>query len=76
MEKNLSCSVVIHTEEHEGEQVYVAECEELGVSDFGDTLEEAIENLKKGLRLLIEAEPSKAKALRGQKPFMITKILL
>ena len=73
---DLSCSIVIHVEELEGRVVYVAECEELGVSDFGYTPQEAIENLKKALNLLISVEPEKAQALKASQPVMVTRISL
>ena len=74
--ENLSFSVVIHVEELEGKPVYVAECEELGASDFGDSPQEAIENLRKAIKLLVSAEPEKAEALRTTQPIMITRVSL
>ena len=77
MAKELSCNVVIHKEEiEEGKSVYVAECEELFVSDFGDTPEEAIHNLKEALKLLISVDPDKAEALKREENVMITRLYL
>lgn len=76
MKSELSCNVVIHTEEVEGKIVYVAECEELGISDFGDTPEEAIHHLREALRLLISVEPQKAESLRRNQNIMITRLYL
>ena len=56
--------------------VYLARCEELGMSDFGDTPIEAIENLKIAMRMLIEEDPSKKDALIKEKPLMTTRIYL
>lgn len=76
MEKELSCNVTIHTEELEGKRVYIAECEELDINDFGYTPEEAVENLKKALELLISVEPEKASLLTKEKPLFTTRIQL
>ena len=77
MSKDLSCNVVIHKEEvEEGKSVYVAECEELSVSDFGDTPEEAIHNLREALKLLISVDPAKAEALKREENVMITRLYL
>ncbi len=76
MIQELSCNVVIHKEELDGKSVYVAECEELSISDFGDTPEEAIEHLKEALRLLISVEPEKAEPLKKDRPLMVTRVYL
>lgn len=76
MAQELSCNVVIHTEEVEGKTMYLAECEELSISDFGETPEEAINNLKEALRLLISLEPEKAEPLKKQQPLFTTRIQL
>ncbi|MDO8508322.1 MAG: hypothetical protein Q7S27_01410 [Nanoarchaeota archaeon] len=77
MAKDLSCNVVIHKEEiEEGKSVYVAECEELSVSDFGDTPEEAIHHLREALKLLISVDPDKAEVLKKEENVMITRLYL
>ena len=77
MEKELSCNVVIHKEEiEEGKSVYVAECEELSVSDFGDTPEEAILHLKEALKLLISVDPEKAEPLKKDQSLLVTRVYL
>jgi hypothetical protein len=76
MAEELSCNVSILSEEMEDRMVYLARCEELKMSDFGDTPEEAINNLKTGMKMLIEADPSKKKALLKDKPLMTTRIFL
>ncbi len=65
MTEELSCNVSIITENMNGKIVYIARCEELGVSDFGDTIEEAIKNLRISLGLLIQHDPSKADFLKN-----------
>jgi len=54
MEERLSCGISLHEGELEGKKVFVADCVELGVSDFGDSVDEALGNLKKGIKLLLE----------------------
>ncbi|MFA5173572.1 MAG: hypothetical protein WC438_00135 [Candidatus Pacearchaeota archaeon] len=76
MAEELSCNVSILTEEMDNHIVYLARCEELKMSDFGDTPEEAIKNLRTGMKMLIEADPSKKKALLKDKPLMTTRIFL
>jgi predicted RNase H-like HicB family nuclease len=56
MENELSCNVSLHEEILEGKRVFVAECAELGVSDFGDTIDEALDNLRKGINLLQKSQ--------------------
>ena len=75
-EKELSCNVSIFTERMGEKDVYLARCEELKMSDFGDSPEEAIQNLKTGMKMLIEADPSKKEFLLKEKPLMSTKIIL
>ena len=58
MENRLSCGVSIHEEElSDGKKVFVAECVELDVSDFGNSPDEALSNLKEGLSLLLQEAP-------------------
>ncbi len=59
MENQLSCGVSMHEEELEGKKVFVAECVELGINDFGDSVDEALSNLKKGINLFLEEAPEK-----------------
>lgn len=76
MEKELSCNVAIHTENVEGKQMYLAECEELSITDFGDTPEEAVLNLKNALKLLFSVEPEKAEVLKKERPLFVTRVYL
>ncbi len=60
---NKTFTAVIHQEE----QIYVAECPEVGTVSQGYTIEEALMNLKEATELYLEEFPLKNKAM---KPFM------
>lgn len=76
MEEKLSCNISIHEETMDGGKVFVIECEELGISDFGENIHEATENLKKGISLLLESAPEKKKLLVKPEPFMVSRLFL
>jgi predicted RNase H-like HicB family nuclease len=48
--KTKTLTAIIHKEE----DMYVAECPEIGTVDQGETIEEAIANLKEATRLYLE----------------------
>ena len=72
----LSCNVSILTENMGKKKVYLARCEELGISDFGDSIGEALKNLKSGLNLLLKHDPEKANFLKKEEPLLTTRIFL
>jgi len=76
MEDRLSCNVTVHEEDMEGNRVFVVECEELGVSDYGNSINEAIENLKLGIGLFLEEVPEKKELLMRPEPLMVTRLFL
>ncbi len=76
MEKKLSCNVSLHEENLEGKKVFVAECIELGVSDFGENINDAMDNLKNAVRLLLEEVPDKRQLLEKEEPAMLTRLFL
>ena len=76
MEKRLSCNVSVHEEELDGKKVFVADCTDLGVSDFGNNLNEALANLKTGVNMLLEEFPEKKELLFKPEPLMITRVFL
>ena len=76
MEKETSFSAVLHEEELDGKLVFVADCVELGVSDFGDSVEESLSNLKKGISLLLEEAPEKKTLLMKKEPVLVTRVVL
>ncbi len=75
-EEELSCNVSIIPEQIGKKTVYIARCEELGISDFGDNIEEALNNLRTSLRLLIKYAPEKKQFFKKEKPFLTTRIFL
>lgn len=76
MENRLSCGVSLHEEVMDGKKIFVAECEELGVSDFGETINEALSNLKVAIKLLLEEAPDKKESLKKEEPTLVTRIFL
>ena len=49
MEEKLSLNIVVREEQMENKKVFIVNNEELGVADFGDTLDEALENFRKSV---------------------------
>jgi predicted RNase H-like HicB family nuclease len=76
MEPQLSCNISVFQEEMDGKSVFVVGCEELKISDFGDTIEEAMTNLRSGINLLLEEAPEKRELLIKPKPLMVTRLFL
>ena len=76
MGEQLTFSLTLHEEELEGKNVFVADCIELGVSDFGDSIDEAIGNLKNGISLLLEEVPEKKRLLQKNEPVFVTRVAL
>jgi len=76
MTNNLSSGVTLHEEFMDGKKIFVAESVELGISDFGETVDEALENLKKAITLFLEEAPEKKELLKKQEPVLITRLFL
>jgi predicted RNase H-like HicB family nuclease len=51
--KTRSFTVILHKEE----DMYIAECPEINTVDQGETIEQAIENLREATRLYLEEFP-------------------
>ena len=54
---------------HKEEDMYVAECPEVGTVDQGETIEAALANLREATRLYLEAAP-----IPDSSPRFITKL--
>ena len=57
MEKKiLNYRIIIEPEKYEdGSTVYTAICPTLGVTDYGDSVEEVLKSIKDGIKLMIES---------------------
>ena len=77
-EKNcLGINIVVREEKQDEKTVIIVNNEESGIADFGDTVEEAIENFKKSLRLYLEAYPEKRKLfIKEEEPLLVSRIFL
>lgn len=52
----LNYRIIIEPEKYEdGSTVYVAYCPTLGISDYGDTIEDALKSIKDGIELAVES---------------------
>lgn len=74
-------NIVVREENMGKKKVFIVSSEELKVSDFGDTLDEAIINFKKSANLLLDTYPQKRQELiceeqREITPPLISKIFL
>jgi len=76
MESKLSCSVSLHEEMLEEKKVFVADCIELGISDFGESVDEALANLKQAVYLVLEEAPEKKELLEKEEPLLVTRLFL
>ena len=72
----LNINIVIREENMDEGQVIIVNNEELGISDFGDNLNGALENFKKSARMYLETYPDKIKLLKQDKPLLVSRISL
>ena len=78
MEEKISINILVREEQMEDKKVFIVNNEELGVSDFGDTLDEAIENFRRSINMYLEEYPEKKNLLIKQEenPVLVSKISL
>ncbi len=75
--ENLSVNIVVREEKQGSEKIFIVNNEELGVADFGDTLEEAINNFRKSMKLYLDTYPEKKHLLiNEQQPLLVSRIFL
>jgi len=76
MEDKLPINILIREEEMEDKKVFIVNNEELGIADFGDTLDLALINFKKSLKMYLEAYPEKKKLFieKEEAPVLMSKI--
>lgn len=73
----LGLNIIVREEKSKNKKVFIVNNEELGIADFGDTLDEAIENFKKSAKLYLEAYPEKRKLLvKEEEPLLVSRIFL
>ncbi len=77
MEK-ISINIIVREEKMEDKKVFIVNNEELGVADFGDTLDEALENFRKSAKLYLDTYPEKKQILTQEEkePILVSKIFL
>lgn len=79
MEQNIGINISIREEELEGKKVFIVNNEDTGIADFGDSLDEAVNNFKKSLALFLETYPEKRNLFvqeKAQAPLMVSRIFL
>ena len=77
MEENLSINIIVREEKQGKKKLFIVNNEELGVADFGENLEEAIDNFKKSVLLSLDAYPEKRKLLvKEENPVLVSRIFL
>jgi len=72
----LNVNIVVREEMMEDKKVFIVSNEELGVADFGDSLDEAIDNFRKSMKLYLDTYPEKRKLLVEEKPLFVSRIFL
>jgi len=74
----LSVNILVRQEKIGKKNFFIVNNEELGIADFGETLDLAISNFKKSLKMFLEAYPKKKKFLINQEeqPILVSKVLL
>jgi len=77
MEKEFGLNIIVREEDEDGKKIFIVNNEELGIADFGDTLDEAIENFRKSMQLYLEAYPEKRMLLiKKEKPLFVSRIFI
>jgi len=77
MKNEISLNIVVREENENGKKIFIVNNDELGVADFGDTLDEAINNFKKSAALYLEAYPEKRTLFaKDEQPILVSRIFL
>ncbi len=77
MEEKLNLSITVREEQMEDKKVFIVNNEELGVADFGDTLDQALNNFRISVNEYLEAYPEKRKAIQKEEsPILVSKITI
>lgn len=75
---NISLNIVVREEQTGKKKVFIVNNEALGVADFGDTLDSAIDNFRKSVELFLDAYPAKREELmtESNQPLLVSRIFL
>ncbi|MAH47804.1 hypothetical protein CMI37_18425 [Candidatus Pacearchaeota archaeon] len=77
--ESIGLNVIVREERQpDGKKVFIVNNEELGVADFGDSVEEAMINFKKSVKLYLDTYPEKKEILvkSEKEPLMVSRIFL
>jgi len=75
--EGVSLNIVVREDKVDNKKVFVINNEDLGVSDFGDTLDEAMVNFRKSAKMYLEAYPEKKqKLVKEESPLLVSRIFL
>lgn len=75
--ENISVNIVVREELMGKKKVVIVNNDELGIADFGDTLDEAINNFRKAMKMYLETYPEKKHILLKEKePLLVSRIFL
>ena len=76
-ENGVMVNIVVREEKMDEKKVFIVNNEDLGVADFGDTLDEALENFRKSMKLYLEAYPEKKELLiKEETPLLVSRIFI
>ena len=68
--------IVVNEEYMNKKKVFVAHCLNLGIASQGNTVEEAMANIKDAIKLYLEENPEEAPETENLLPPMATRIFL
>ena len=77
--EKIDINVIVREEKEGNKKIFVVNNDELGIADFGDTLDNALCNFKKSAKLFLDAYPEKKQSLivkESETPPLITRILI
>lgn len=77
MKNGINLNVIVREEKEDGKKIFVVSNDEIGVADFGDSLDEALENFKKSANMYLEAYPNKKEELiKEEKLVLVSRVFL
>ena len=68
--------IVINEERMNKKKIFVAHCLNLGITSQGQTMEEAMENIKDAIKLYLEENPEEMPKTEDLLPPMATRLFL